>query len=72
MLYPGLCEQVINRKPGSELAVISEAREAVAPIDRAEAPQVLAQHLSEVVQRVWITCSTTAESSPRPAVRVRV
>lgn len=51
MLYPGLYEQVINRKLDSELAVIPEACQSTAPIDKAEALKVLAQYLSEVVQQ---------------------
>lgn len=51
MLKPGLYEQVINMQLGSELSEISEARKAVAPIDKAEASKILAQYLAEVVQR---------------------
>ena len=51
MLYHGLYEQVINNQLTSELAEIPEARKAVAPIDKAEASKVLAQYLSDVVQR---------------------
>ena len=51
MLHPGLYEQVINNKLDSELSEVSEARQAVAPIDRAEASKVLAQYLTEVVQQ---------------------
>lgn len=51
MLHPGLYEQVINNQLSSELAEISEARKAVAPIDKAEASKVLAQYLADVVQK---------------------
>ncbi|MCE5196165.1 MAG: DUF3427 domain-containing protein [Negativicutes bacterium] len=51
MLKPGLYEQVINTMIGSELAVVQDARKAVAPIDKAEASRILAQYLSDVVQR---------------------
>ena len=51
MLYHGLYEQVINNQLTSELAEIPEARKAVAPIDKAEASKVLAQYLSDVVQK---------------------
>lgn len=51
MLSFGLYEQVINNALTSELAEIPEARKSVAPIDRAEAPKVLAQYLADVVQK---------------------
>ena len=51
MLHPGLYEQVINQKLDSELSVIPEACQSTAPIDKAEASKVLAQYLSEVVQK---------------------
>ena len=51
MLHHGLYEQVINNQLTSELAEIPEARKAVAPIDKAEASKVLAQYLSDVVQK---------------------
>ena len=51
MLHHGLYEQVINNQLSSELAEISEARKAVAPIDKAEASKVLAQYLANVVQK---------------------
>ena len=51
MLHPGLYEQVINNKLDSELSEVSEASQATAPIDKAEASKVLAQYLSEVVQQ---------------------
>lgn len=51
MLHHGLYEQVINSALNSELSKISEARKAVAPIDKAEASKVLAQYLADVVQK---------------------
>ena len=51
MLYPGLYEQVINNALNSELADIPEARKSTAPIDTAEAAKVLAQYLTDVVQK---------------------
>jgi len=51
MLYPGLYEQVINNALNRELADIPEARKSTAPIDTAEASKVLAQYLTEVVQK---------------------
>ncbi len=51
MLHHGLYEQVINNQLSSELSEIPEARKAVAPIDKAEASKVLAQYLTDVVQK---------------------
>ena len=51
MLYPGLYEQVINNAMNSGLADIPEARKSTAPIDTAEAAKVLAQYLTDVVQK---------------------
>lgn len=51
MLPPGLYEQVINIALNRELSDIPEERKFLAPIDRAEASQVLAQYLADVVQR---------------------
>lgn len=51
MLYPGLYEQIINNALSSELVELPEARKAVAPIDKAEASKVLAQYLTDVVQK---------------------
>ncbi len=51
MLKPGLYEQVINTVISSELSVVQEARKAIAPIDKAEASKILAQYLSDVVQK---------------------
>lgn len=51
MLHPGLYEQVINNALESELSEIPEARKSTAPIDTAEASKVLAQYLTEVVQK---------------------
>ena len=51
MLHPGLYEQVINNALTSELSDIPDARKSIAPIDKAEAPKVLAQYLADVVQK---------------------
>lgn len=51
MLHHGLYEQVITHALNRELAEIPQARKAVAPIDQAEASKVLAQYLTEVVQK---------------------
>ena len=51
MLYPGLYEQVINNALNRELAEIPEACKSTAPIDTAEAARVLAQYLTDVVQK---------------------
>lgn len=51
MLYPGLYEQVINNALDRELSDIPEARRSTAPIDKAEASKVLAQYLTDVVQK---------------------
>ena len=51
MLYPGLYEQVINNALTSELSGIPDARKSIAPIDKAEAAKVLAQYLTDVVQK---------------------
>ena len=51
MLYPGLYEQVINNALNRELAEIPDARKSTAPIDTAEAAKVLAQYLTDVVQK---------------------
>ncbi len=51
MLHPGLYEQVINRVINTELLELPAARQATAPIDKAEASKVLAQYLVDVVQK---------------------
>ena len=51
MLHPGLYEQVINNTLNSELSEVPEVRKSTAPIDTAEASKVLAQYLTEVVQK---------------------
>ena len=51
MLHSGLYEQVINNQLDNELLGILEVRQCTAPIDKAEASKVLAQYLSEVVQK---------------------
>ena len=51
MLHPGLYEQVINNALTSELSDVPDARKSIAPIDKAEAAKVLAQYLTDVVQK---------------------
>ncbi len=51
MLHPGLYEQVINNALNRELSEVPEARKSTAPIDTAEASKVLAQYLTDVVQK---------------------
>lgn len=51
MLKPGLYEQVINNEIGQELVMLPAAQQATAPIDAAEAAQVLTQYLTEVIQK---------------------
>lgn len=51
MLKPGLYEQIINQQIERELSSIPTARQSVAPIDKAEASKILAQYLSDVVQK---------------------
>lgn len=65
MLYPGLYEQVINNALNRELAEIPEARKSTAPIDTAEAAKVLAQYLTDVVQKGLRTYRITAAASRR-------
>ena len=45
---------MFNSKLSSELSEISEARKAVAPIDKAEASKVLTQYLADMVQKSLI------------------
>ena len=51
MLPSGLYERVINTALNRELSEIPDARKSVAPIDQAEASKVLAQYLTDVVQK---------------------
>ena len=51
MLQPGLYEQIINQQIECELSGIPAARQSVMPIDKAEASKILAQYLSDVVQK---------------------
>jgi superfamily II DNA or RNA helicase len=51
VLAHGLYEQVINKQLAKELQPIVAARKYVAPIDKAEAAKVLAQYLTEIVQK---------------------
>lgn len=51
MLFPGLYEQVINEQLTDELQQVPQACKAVTSIDKAEASKVLAQYLTEIVQK---------------------
>lgn len=51
MLKPGLYEQVINTATQTALDEIPDQRKSIAPIDGGEAAGVLAQYLTDVVQR---------------------
>lgn len=51
MLHPGLYEQIINQHLTDELQEIPAACKSIAPIDKAEASKVLAQYLTDVVQK---------------------
>ena len=51
MLNPGLYEQVINKEIDTKLSKISADRQATGPIDEAEASKVLAQYLTDIVQK---------------------
>ena len=48
---PGLYEQAINHVVTDELAEIPEDRKTAAPIDPAEAAQVLSRYLFDVVEK---------------------
>ena len=50
-MKPGLYEQVINRLIAAELKDLPEKCRITERIDTAEAPQVLAQYLSEIIRR---------------------
>lgn len=51
MLHPGLYEQVINATLVRELSTISENRKGIQSIDTAEASKILAQYLTEIIQK---------------------
>ena len=51
MLHPGLYEQVVSESLKNELAEISDARKSLAPINEAEAPNILARYLAGVIQK---------------------
>jgi len=51
MLHPGLYEQVINHEISAELSAIPAVRQYTTPIDAAEASQVLAQYLADVIKK---------------------
>lgn len=50
-LVPGLYEQVINKEIDNELNEIADACKAVSPIDKAEASKILAQYMTDIVQK---------------------
>ena len=51
ILHHGIYEQVINNEITCELTNISEQCKAIAPINEAEASKILAEYLSDVVQK---------------------
>lgn len=51
MLHYGLYEQIINNQLSKDLEGISTDRKAIAPIDKAESSKVLAQYLTDIVQK---------------------
>ena len=55
MLFPGLCERVINTALNRELLKIPDPHKSVALIDKAEAFQVLAQYLAGNVQSTLLS-----------------
>jgi len=50
-LVPGLYEQVINKEIDNELNKIADACKAVSSIDKAEASKILAQYMTDIVQK---------------------
>ncbi len=50
-LQAGLYEQVVNHALGEALCAVPDACKSLAPIDRAEASKVLAQYLTDVIQK---------------------
>ena len=51
MLHPGLYEQLINHTLRRELDVIPPERKSVAPVDPAEAAEVLSRYIAEAAKR---------------------
>ena len=51
MLNPGLYEQLINRALRQELDTIPPERKSVAPVDPAEAAEMLWRYIAEVAKR---------------------
>ena len=47
MLHPGLYEQLINRALRQELDTIPAERKSIAPVDPAEAAEVLSRYIAE-------------------------
>lgn len=52
MLQSGLYEQLITTALRRELAAIPDERQSVAPIDKAEAAEVLSRYVAEVTRAV--------------------
>ena len=52
MLQSGLYEQLITTALRRELAAIPDERQSVAPIDKAEAAEVLSRYVAEVTRTV--------------------
>ena len=50
-MQPGLYEQVINSALSNELSTVPDACKSTAPIDTAEASKILAQYLTDIVQK---------------------
>lgn len=50
-LHPGLYEQLINRVLRQELEAIPAERKSVAPVDPAEAAEVLSRYIAEAAKR---------------------
>ena len=51
MLHPGLYEQLINRALRQELESVPPERKSVAPVDPAEAAEVLSRYIAEAAKR---------------------
>ena len=51
MLHPGLYEQLINRALRQELDSIPAKRKSFAPVDPAEAAEVLSRYIAEAAKR---------------------
>ena len=51
MIKPGIYEQVINKQLGNEIEAATDKLSSTLGIDPAEASKVLAQYISEVVEK---------------------